>query len=325
MTVRPATDRPSQSVCLTAEGRLLLEDRIRLMEITVQELRGVLDDPDRSAESVEALQRATQELDRLHRVLRDSVSLERTPDDPYTVELGDTVTIRLESNESETYIVVHAAEAPVEDRRISVESPLGAALIGRHVGDEVLVRVPGGSYSCTVLAAQRGDPDSSCLASGHRMFTVSRDDTQVVVRVQAPVDATTLHRALTDLIDDQGNHALRVELHEAGFVDPGGAAALVQAAWQVSSRGGRVDVHGCADELGVAVDLISAGPELYDIDSAGLDAAVQPLQRLAFALHGVDSARDVHGLAAGAIGLLEDLLRRLHERAFRGATDARSR
>lgn len=168
MTARPATDRPSPSVSLTSEGRRLLEERIRLLEVTVQELRGMLDDPEHSAESVEAHQRATQELDRLHRVLRDSLSLEHMPDDPSTVELGDTVTIQLESGDTETYIVVHAAEAPVEDRRISVESPLGAALIDRRVGDEVQVPVPGGSYPCTILTAQRGDHSRRPPVPRHR-------------------------------------------------------------------------------------------------------------------------------------------------------------
>jgi transcription elongation factor GreA len=161
MTARSAVDRPSRSVALTVEGRRLLEERFRRLGATVEELRRVLDDPERSAESVEAHQRATQELDRLRAVLRDARSVEQVPDDPHTVELGDAVTIQLASGETETYIVVHAAEAPVEDRRISVESPLGAALIGCHVGDQVEVRVPAGSYSCTILSAQRGEPRGS--------------------------------------------------------------------------------------------------------------------------------------------------------------------
>lgn len=87
--------------------------------------------------------------------------MEQIPHDPHTVDLGDTVTIQLESGETETHIVVHAAEAPLEDQRISVESPLGAALIGRHVGAEVEVPVPRGVYRCRILTVQRHDPSGS--------------------------------------------------------------------------------------------------------------------------------------------------------------------
>lgn len=169
MNSRPTVDRPAPSVSLTAEGRRLLQERVRLLDGAVKESRAVLDDPERSAESVEAHQRVTRELESLRAILRAAESVEQCPDDPSTVELGDPVTIQLESGELETYIVVHAAEAPVEDRRISVESPLGAALIGRQVGDRVEVRVPGGSYSCTILSAQRGEPSGSSwpLPSGH--------------------------------------------------------------------------------------------------------------------------------------------------------------
>ena len=156
MTVRPAFDRPSTSISLTAEGKRRLEERVRLLDATVEELRQLLDDPERSAESVDAHLRASRESDRVRAILQDAGSVEQVPDDPRTVLLGDTVQIRLETGASETYIVVHAAEAPVDDHRISVHSPLGAALIGRHVGDHVHVRVPGGTYSCTVLSARRG-------------------------------------------------------------------------------------------------------------------------------------------------------------------------
>jgi transcription elongation GreA/GreB family factor len=51
--------------------------------------------------------------------------------------------------------VAHAAEATVADERISVDSPLGRALLGRHVGDSVEVEVPKGSYRCTITQASR--------------------------------------------------------------------------------------------------------------------------------------------------------------------------
>jgi transcription elongation GreA/GreB family factor len=76
-----------------------------------------------------------QEVDRLRSLMEIAGAVEDAPDDPTVVELGDVVSIRLDDGGEETYIVVHSAEAAVEDQRISVDSPLGRALLGRHVGD----------------------------------------------------------------------------------------------------------------------------------------------------------------------------------------------
>jgi transcription elongation factor GreA len=82
-------------------------------------------------------------------------TVEDVPDDPTIVELGDAVTIRLDDGTEETYFVVDAAEAPVDDERISEYSPLGRALLGRRVGEMVDVEVPSGSYRCLITRAAR--------------------------------------------------------------------------------------------------------------------------------------------------------------------------
>ncbi len=65
------------------------------------------------------------------------------------------MSIRLDDGTDETYVIVHGVEAVVDDARISVESPLGQALLGRRVGDTVEVAVPMGSYRCTIFGATR--------------------------------------------------------------------------------------------------------------------------------------------------------------------------
>jgi transcription elongation factor GreA len=142
-------------VYLTPEGRRRLEERVHQLQATVHELRTALDDPERRADSVDASQRACQELARLEAVVEQAESIEEGPGDPRVVELGDTVTIALEDGTEETYIIVHGAEAPVDDLRISAQSPLGAALLSRRVGDVVAVAVPAGTYHCKVLRATR--------------------------------------------------------------------------------------------------------------------------------------------------------------------------
>ena len=151
---------PTGGTPLTTEGRRLLEQRVELLRRTVAELRDQLDDPERSTDAVEGYQRASRELARLESTLVNAETLDDLPDDPQRVELGDWVTIRSEDGSEESYVVVHAQEAFVDDARISADSPLGRALLTRQVGDTVEVGVPGGSYRCTILTATRQHPPS---------------------------------------------------------------------------------------------------------------------------------------------------------------------
>ena len=68
------------------------------------------------------------------------------------IGLLSTVTIEDEGRE-DTYTIVGPAEADPSKGRISNESGLGKALMGRRKGDEVEVKTPtGGTYSVTIVA-----------------------------------------------------------------------------------------------------------------------------------------------------------------------------
>ena len=60
------------------------------------------------------------------------------------VIFGATVTLLDEDDKTITYQIVGQTEADAKTGRISYNSPLGRALIGRTVGDEVEVTVPAG-------------------------------------------------------------------------------------------------------------------------------------------------------------------------------------
>jgi transcription elongation factor GreA len=61
------------------------------------------------------------------------------------VRLGSQVTIREDGgDEDETYTIVGAAEANPREGKISHESPIGAALLGRKKNDNVKVQTPAG-------------------------------------------------------------------------------------------------------------------------------------------------------------------------------------
>lgn len=72
------------------------------------------------------------------------------------VSIGSTVEIEdLEHSETETYQVVGSAEADPANRRLSNESPVGRAILGRHAGETVTVPVPKGTarYKIVSIAA----------------------------------------------------------------------------------------------------------------------------------------------------------------------------
>lgn len=71
------------------------------------------------------------------------------------VNLGCRVTVKESGTSTEEYLLVGAAEANPKQGRISNESPLGRALLGRRVGDEVKVHAPAGSLTFRIMKITR--------------------------------------------------------------------------------------------------------------------------------------------------------------------------
>ena len=68
------------------------------------------------------------------------------------VSVGSTVVVKdLSNDEQLSYMIVGSAEADPNRDRISNESPVGKALLGRKKGETVEVRVPAGMMRYSVL------------------------------------------------------------------------------------------------------------------------------------------------------------------------------
>lgn len=68
------------------------------------------------------------------------------------VGLGSTVIVLdVEKDEQVTYKLVTSEEADATKGMISTNSPIGRSLIGKQVGDEVKVMIPGGTRTMEVL------------------------------------------------------------------------------------------------------------------------------------------------------------------------------
>ncbi|MEC4673794.1 MAG: transcription elongation factor GreA [Nitrospirota bacterium] len=78
--------------------------------------------------------------------------IEITPGKGDTVVFGATVRMTdVESEEEKTYTLVGLEEADIKNGSISVQSPIGRALIGHKVGDVVQVTRPAGKVEYEIL------------------------------------------------------------------------------------------------------------------------------------------------------------------------------
>ena len=66
------------------------------------------------------------------------------------VILGSTVKVKTDAGKAQEYTIVGPAEADPHDGKISNESPVGRALIGKRVNDEVQVNVPRGMITLKI-------------------------------------------------------------------------------------------------------------------------------------------------------------------------------
>lgn len=70
----------------------------------------------------------------------------------HTVDLGSTVTISyVDDEEEEVYSIVGRMEADPFENKISNESPIGKAIIGKKEGDTINVESPTGSYQIKIV------------------------------------------------------------------------------------------------------------------------------------------------------------------------------
>jgi transcription elongation factor GreA len=83
-------------------------------------------------------------------IIKNAVIIEENHSRTF-VQIGSTVTIEGD-NGKETYTIVGSAEAAPDMKRISNESPVGRALLGKKKGDAVTVSVPRGDSTYTIIS-----------------------------------------------------------------------------------------------------------------------------------------------------------------------------
>ena len=94
----------------------------------------------------------------LENILRHATIMDDNDINVDRVGIGTKVRILdTEFNEEMTYIIRGTSETDASRNIISNESPVGSALMGHGVGDEVLVKAPQGSFSLRILEISRAE------------------------------------------------------------------------------------------------------------------------------------------------------------------------
>jgi transcription elongation factor GreA len=84
----------------------------------------------------------------LERIIKNAVIIH--PEAADLVQLGSRVTVRHQDGSDEQYTIVGSVEVDPGEGKISNESPVGKALLGKRVGDEVEITVPAGVLKMTI-------------------------------------------------------------------------------------------------------------------------------------------------------------------------------
>ena len=149
----------TKPVYLTAEGKTQLEQELNRLLTQREELRKRIQEEREFGAFAEGGEPDSDKNDlafvegkilTIENQLRGAVIV--TSHDSTQVSLGATVTVVDDDGVEEKYVIVGSPEARPTEGRISNESPVGQALMGKRVGDRISVNVPAGALNYTIKA-----------------------------------------------------------------------------------------------------------------------------------------------------------------------------
>jgi transcription elongation factor GreA len=155
-----------KEIVLTQKGLKKIEDELELLKTVrrkevAERIKQALafGDISENAEYDEAKKEQAQLEERimkLENMLKKARVLSEEDISLDEVSIGTTVQVKdLEFEEVVEYSIVGSAEADPYELKISNESPVGKALLGKKVGDSVEVQIPDGTTKYEVLKIQR--------------------------------------------------------------------------------------------------------------------------------------------------------------------------
>ena len=156
----------AKQVILTSEGLEKLEKELEYLKtVKRQEVAAEIKvalgygDLSENSEYDEAKNKQAQmeiRIVEIETMLKNAKVIDETEISTDTVSLGCTVTVfDIEFDEEIKYNIVGSTEADPSNGKISDESPVGSALLGKKVGDVVEVPAPAGSIEMKVVAINK--------------------------------------------------------------------------------------------------------------------------------------------------------------------------
>ena len=148
-----------KEIYLTSEGFLKLEEELDELKkvkrpeiiIAIKEARA-LGDLSENAEYSSARDNQAKIEARIKEIeytLEHATIIENTNDGK--VRVGSVITIKYDEDDEEEYTIVGTNEADPFENKISNESPIAVAVLGKKQGDVVTVESPNGSFDVEIV------------------------------------------------------------------------------------------------------------------------------------------------------------------------------
>ena len=152
----------SQPIYLTQEGLKKLEEELHYLKATkrgevaerIKEARGHGDLSENSEYDAACEERAMVEarISTLEEQLKNAQVVDQNDLKSDIVSVGSTVRVLdYEFDEEIEYSIVGMTESDPAKNKISDQSPVGKAFLGKKAGDTVVVTAPGGEYTYKIL------------------------------------------------------------------------------------------------------------------------------------------------------------------------------
>lgn len=152
---------------MTAAGVKALEDELKLLKTkerpavikAIAEARehGDLKENAEYHAAKEEQAKVQQRINELEEKLRSARIIEESAVQTGEIRIGATAHLKdVKSGESVVYTLVDVSEADFSQGKISVQSPVAQALLGRKAGEKVTVRLAGGPLEYQVTKVTRG-------------------------------------------------------------------------------------------------------------------------------------------------------------------------
>jgi len=156
----------NKEVLLTKEGHQKIEDELEFLKavrrkevserIKIAISFGDISENSEYDEAKNEQAQLEERILKLENMLTKAVIIDESKIDLSVVTIGSVVKVNdVEFDEEVEYTIVGSAEADPYEFRISNESPVGRALLGRKVGDKVDVQVPDGIAKFEILEIKR--------------------------------------------------------------------------------------------------------------------------------------------------------------------------